>query len=314
MSMKATLTLIAGLSGSFALPAFTQENTPPPGPVETVKPAPDFAALLKLLPPGAIDPQTLDPATLKVIQEAATMIDPMTLSQLASSPSVGKAVAAALGSKGTVSWTAVNGGDMIQDRFSSGPVTFLGVVTTQVSPEISTHLAVEPNTGLIADYIDKDSPAAKAGLEKGDILAKLDDQILILPQQLRVLVANKKEGDAVKLSILRKGKTEEISVTLAKKEPSAAVKDGALRIGGVDVVIDAEEGRPLRTFMKYLAPPQPPMPPTASSAPPVLDVRKTDGPEARPEGEENKPDPSVEERLGRIEAMLEKLAKDPVKE
>ena len=314
MKTKTTLTLMAGLTGLLVLPMLAQENTPPPGAVETARPMPDLSALLSLLPPGGpggIDLRNLDPETRKALLQATTLIDPQALSQLVGHPSVGNAVAAALGPKGTVSWTAVNGGDMIHERLNSGPVTFLGVMATQVSPEISTHLTLEANTGLVVEYLDKDGPAAKAGLEKGDILAKLDDQILILPQQLRVLVENKKEGDAIKLSILRKGKTEEVTVTLVKKEPSAEPKDGVFRLGGVDVVIDAEEGRPLRTFLKRLAPPPgvpgapvPPAPPAAHH------VKEAGRAEAGPTEEFEKPELSVEDRLGRIEAMLEKLANE----
>ncbi len=344
MKTKTTLTLMAGLTGLLALPMSAQENTPPAGAVETAKPTPDPAPPHEGEMPrsgptgfggssgsasiggaggsigfggsggsggfGGSGGAGIDMDAIRKIQEAANMIDPMVLSQIAGDPSVRGAVAAALGPKGTVSWTAVNGGDMIHERLNRGPVTFLGVMTTQVSPEISTHLALEENTGLVVEYVDKDGPAGKAGLEKGDILTKLDDQILILPQQLRVLVENKKEGDAIKLSILRKGKTEEVTVTLVKKEPSAEPKNGTFRLGGVDVVIDAEEGRPLRTFLKHLTPPPgapaPPMPP----APPAAHHAKEAGQAAKPAEEFEKPELSVEDRLGRIEAMLEKLASE----
>ncbi|MEZ0389113.1 MAG: PDZ domain-containing protein, partial [Verrucomicrobium sp.] len=67
-------------------------------------------------------------------------------------------------------------------------------------------LPLPAGTGLLVRSVVPDSPAAKAGLQKNDVLVRLDDQILVNSSQLRTLVSTRKDGDAVKLALLRQGK------------------------------------------------------------------------------------------------------------
>ncbi len=95
--------------------------------------------------------------------------------------------------------------------------TFLGVITSPVSPELTTQLGLPECTGLLVMTIMDDSPAASA-LKRHDILLKLDDQILIETRQLAVLVRSKKDGDEVTFTVMRLGKQETVKVKLGKKE------------------------------------------------------------------------------------------------
>lgn len=153
-----------------------------------------------------------------------------------------------------VSWTAVDTIDATAAlERPSGPQTFLGVAVSPIPAEISRHLSIQSGTGLLVNHIDKDSPAAKAGIQDGDILAKLDDQILILPQQLSVLVAGKKEGETIKLTYLRKGEPQEANATLVTKDFGPA-QAGTFRIGNANVVIDGGQNGPIRTFTRTFGP------------------------------------------------------------
>jgi len=100
----------------------------------------------------------------------------------------------------------------------TGPVTFLGIGAIEVPADVAAQLTLPQDTGLQIAVLLPESPAAKAGLQESDILQKFEDQILVTPRQLAVLIANHKEGDAVKLSILRKGAPLEIPVTLGKRD------------------------------------------------------------------------------------------------
>lgn len=74
-----------------------------------------------------------------------------------------------------------------------------------------------PGTGLTVTGTTAGSPAEKAGLQAGDVLAKLNDQILINPGQFTTLVRTMKDGEVVKLSLFRQGKTQEITATLGSR-------------------------------------------------------------------------------------------------
>ena len=103
---------------------------------------------------------------------------------------------------------------MMHGEQTSGPVTWLGVVAREVSPEASQQLDLPAGSGLVVEMVVPDSGAAKAGVQKYDILTKLDDQMLVNPPQLVTLVRSKKEGDKVELTLLRKGKLQKVTATL----------------------------------------------------------------------------------------------------
>jgi membrane-associated protease RseP (regulator of RpoE activity) len=96
--------------------------------------------------------------------------------------------------------------------------TFLGVVVEPASPVLASQLKLAEGSGLVVVRVTPDSPAAKAGLVENDVLVKLDDQILIAPHQLAVLVRQHKEGDEVSLSLIRGGERLTLKARLIKRE------------------------------------------------------------------------------------------------
>ncbi len=126
-----------------------------------------------------------------------------------------------------------------QPPVRTGPVTYLGLGTVEVPECVAAQLPLERDTGLQVAVVLPDSPAAAAGLQEGDVLQKFEDQILISPRQLAVLIANRKEGDTVKLTLLRKAEALQLTATLGKRDvpcttetpsPVADVKREILRL------------------------------------------------------------------------------------
>lgn len=96
-------------------------------------------------------------------------------------------------------------------------VAFLGVQTAPADPALAAQLGLPRSTGLVVTDVVPDSPAASV-LKVHDVLIKLDDQLLIDPHQLSVLVRNHKEGDDVALTYLRAGKEATTKVKLGQHE------------------------------------------------------------------------------------------------
>ena len=63
--------------------------------------------------------------------------------------------------------------------------------------------------------VDDKSPAAKAGVQKGDLLVSLDGQAVASPDLLRDFILARSAGDAVKLSLVRQDKAVDLTVKLA---------------------------------------------------------------------------------------------------
>jgi hypothetical protein len=93
---------------------------------------------------------------------------------------------------------------------------WLGLSTEEASEALVAQLGLNSGAGLVATFVDPASPAAKAGLQKNDVLVEFDGQSLVIPAQLRKLVRVHKEGDTVKLVFYRTGKKQTASATLAR--------------------------------------------------------------------------------------------------
>ncbi|MGA2867316.1 MAG: PDZ domain-containing protein [Verrucomicrobiota bacterium] len=95
-------------------------------------------------------------------------------------------------------------------------VAWLGLSTEETPDALASQLRLNSGEGLVVTYVAPDSPAAKAGVEKNDVLVQFGDQLLVHPAQLRKLVQMHKEGDTLKLALYRGGKKQSLSATLGK--------------------------------------------------------------------------------------------------
>ena len=93
---------------------------------------------------------------------------------------------------------------------------WLGVSVEESSEALASQLGLAPGAGLVVTYVAADSPAAKAGLEKNDVLVELDGQLLLVPAQLRKLIEVRRSGATIKLVFYRAGKKQETSAALLK--------------------------------------------------------------------------------------------------
>lgn len=100
---------------------------------------------------------------------------------------------------------------------------YLGVVVKRLGANTAEKLALKPGVGLRLMTVAPDSAALKAGLEPGDVLTRLNDQMLINPQQLGELVRGHAPGDTVTLHLLREGEPMQIKATLGDR-PAQAIQ------------------------------------------------------------------------------------------
>ena len=103
---------------------------------------------------------------------------------------------------------------------------WLGLTPDGVPESLRAQLSLEPGSGLLLRSVVPDGPAAKAGLQKNDVLTKFDDQLLVSEHQLRTLVKAKHDGDTVHLAYIRHGQPAVAEVTLGTHEETAWNEDG----------------------------------------------------------------------------------------
>ncbi len=96
-------------------------------------------------------------------------------------------------------------------------IAFLGVETVEASRTIAAQLGLPRDTGLVVTRVVEKGPSVDV-LKEDDVLTKFDDQILIDMHQLGVLVRSHKEGDEVKLTLVRGGKETVVKARLGSHE------------------------------------------------------------------------------------------------
>ncbi|OLS45910.1 hypothetical protein BV509_17140, partial [Rhodovulum sulfidophilum] len=86
-----------------------------------------------------------------------------------------------------------------------------------VSEEVAAALGFDSPHGTMIVDVTADSPAAKAGLRKGDIVLAVDGQEVTGPRDLTRFIATDAPGTDVSLNVLRAGKSMDVSVTLGNR-------------------------------------------------------------------------------------------------
>jgi serine protease Do len=121
---------------------------------------------------------------------------------------------------------------------------YLGIVGVDITPEIAEALGLTEARGFLVTDVSSGSPAQKARIQGGgslaanvngreiamggDVILKVDEHIVRkLDDVLTYLEREKKVGEAVQLTILRNGGTENINLTLGPR-PTAQESLGSL--------------------------------------------------------------------------------------
>ena len=102
-------------------------------------------------------------------------------------------------------------------RIEKEKVTYLGIETAPMNRTLGAQLGLPRDVGLIVINVMDKSPAAGL-LKEDDVLTRLDDQVLIDMHQLGVLVRARKDGEEVRLTLMRGGKELSLKAKRAVRE------------------------------------------------------------------------------------------------
>ncbi|VXD24741.1 putative serine protease HhoA [Planktothrix serta PCC 8927] len=97
---------------------------------------------------------------------------------------------------------------------------YIGIRMASLTADAAKNLNNDPNSimfipevnGVLVVQIIPNSPAANAGLRRGDVITEIDGQAIISAEQLQRLVEKSKIGQPLKVTLHRGQKTEQISV------------------------------------------------------------------------------------------------------
>ena len=114
----------------------------------------------------------------------------------------------------------INMAKSIEDQLQKkGKVTrgWLGVVIQNVDKDLAESFGLKKAEGIIVSEVQKDSPASGAGLQRDDIILRLNDTPLKDVSDLRNSVALLPSGSKATLDIVREGREKKIQVTIGEQ-------------------------------------------------------------------------------------------------
>ncbi len=109
---------------------------------------------------------------------------------------------------------------IVEDIMEFGNVQrgILGVEGGELNPAASKELGINDTSGFYVGKVTKNTGAEKAGLQKGDVIVKLDDNDVSTFSDIQNFLNTKRPNDKVKVTFKRNGKLLSVPVSLSKNE------------------------------------------------------------------------------------------------
>jgi serine protease Do len=114
--------------------------------------------------------------------------------------------------------------DIERQLVSKGKVSRgrLGVMVQEVNQELAESFGLDKPRGALVSAVDAGSPAAKAGMQPGDVVLKFNGKEIGNSGELPALVGGVAPGSEVQIEVWRKGKTQQLRATVEEMKNLAA--------------------------------------------------------------------------------------------
>jgi serine protease Do len=116
----------------------------------------------------------------------------------------------------------------------------IGVQIGQVTKEVAESIGLGAARGALVSAVEPDSPAAKAGIEAGDIIVKYDGKDIDKVADLPRLVGNTKPGTKSAITVFRRGQMRDLSIVVTEV-PADEVTTAANEQPASDATVTAKQ-------------------------------------------------------------------------
>lgn len=99
---------------------------------------------------------------------------------------------------------------------------YLGIYSEEVTRENMSKFNLREVRGVAIEKVVEDSPAAKAGLQAGDVILRFNGEEVTSSRKLTRLVSEVAPDHQVKLTISRNGSERDVTVTVGKRNEMSA--------------------------------------------------------------------------------------------
>ncbi|HTX21624.1 MAG TPA: DegQ family serine endoprotease [Candidatus Aquilonibacter sp.] len=121
------------------------------------------------------------------------------------------------GSEGVGFAVPVNLARRVMERLIGGSKLihgYLGITLQDVNVDLAQEFDLPNQNGAIVDDVLPGTPAAKAGLQSGDVIVAFNDQPIADAHSLQLAVSSCSPGASAKLKIIRNGREQTMSIVL----------------------------------------------------------------------------------------------------
>jgi serine protease Do len=95
---------------------------------------------------------------------------------------------------------------------------YLGILPQELTPELAESLDIPGTEGILIGQVIEDTPADRAGLERGDVIVRMNDRELSGDvNAFRLRVAEQPVGEEIRLEVIREGREKRIGVVLEER-------------------------------------------------------------------------------------------------
>jgi membrane-associated protease RseP (regulator of RpoE activity) len=108
-------------------------------------------------------------------------------------------------------------GGLDSQLFALDGVAWLGVTLKDVTADKARDLKLPGEYGALVESVEADSPAAKAGLQKGDVIVEFAGERVRSEAQLRRLIRETPAGRTVSLQVIRDGQARALNAKLQSR-------------------------------------------------------------------------------------------------
>ena len=98
----------------------------------------------------------------------------------------------------------------------------LGISIQDVSSDLAESLGMDKPAGAVVGSVERGGPGDKAGIEPGDVVIKFDGAPITRSGELPPLVSEVTPGSKAVVTVLRQGRTKEVTVTVGEMKPTTA--------------------------------------------------------------------------------------------
>jgi S1-C subfamily serine protease len=109
--------------------------------------------------------------------------------------------------------------------------SMIGVTIQPVTSDLARSLGLSEVRGALVNSVQAGGPAARAGLQRGDVITAVNGDEVKDTNELRNTVAHMAPGTKVSVAVVRNGSMKTFDVTLAELDSSGAPARGGQRPG-----------------------------------------------------------------------------------